>query len=229
MADIRANTNVLYCAKQNPYDEPRLQMQDAYHSLEEGFPDVCLQSHWDPSALADRYILPRQEAPLPTSYLPFTRICLEYTTADRGSGLSGDDLAQKPILLGGRASTDFPYKEYATAVDRESDLLGLPRPLVKYCEGRYVPTTQNQQAGCPEAKVMTVTQEKILGEVNRPKATVRTTPFDCRDSEDVKNGGVSRRLFNNPTRYDRQEKANLNARENNEPKTVRYLTPGFTA
>ena len=70
--------------------------------------------------------------------------------------------------------------------------------------------------------VMTVQQQKILSEVNRPKATIREQPFDCRALEDCRNSAVSQRQFNNPTKFDRQQKAIRAATENGQQRPDGY-------
>jgi hypothetical protein len=218
MTSIQANTNVLYCSSRNPYDTPPLRMTDAFKSQEEAFPDICIGSHWDPTELSRRFILPAGEAgPLPTSFLPFTRICTNYVTADRGSGLSGDGVVSTEILLGGKAGRDMNRSTYISAIDAESDLKGLPRRLMGKCGG-YSPSdpanlTKQMELACPESKVMTVQEARILGEVNRPKVTIRTSNEKCRDVEDKRNSVVSQRMFNNPTKYDLKQKAINAAKE----------------
>jgi len=232
MSELKDNTKVIYCPSRNPYDEEPLRGVDAYNSLEQAFPDICLKSHWDPTLLANRFILPSTEGPLPTDYRPFTRICTNYFTGDRGSGLGpytgAEGLAPKPIRMGGRASTDMPYGDFARSVDRESDLHNLSRRLTKGCtEYQYMPESpqslsQQMEQVFPEQMVMTVQQQRILNEVNRPKATIRGEPFDCRALEDCRNSAVSQRQFNNPTKYDRQQKAVKAATENGQQRTDGY-------
>jgi hypothetical protein len=82
--------------------------------------------------------------------------------------------------------------------------------------------SQQMEQGFPEQKGFTVQEEKILSEVNRPKATVRSQPFDCRALEDSRNSAVSPRQFNNPTKYDRQQKAIRAAADNGQKKTDGY-------
>lgn len=231
MADLHSNTNVIYCPSRNPYDEAPLKPVDAFNSLEQAFPDICLKSHWDPALLANRFLLPPNEAPLPTDFRPFTKICTNYFTGDRGSGLGGEGVAPNPVLLGGRASTDMRYGDFARTVDAESDLQGLTRAWTKYCENqKYTPNSpktlsQQMEAEFPERKPMTVQQEHILGNMNRPKATVTKIPFDCRVGEDIRNSGVSMRLFNNPTKYDRQEKAAKASKQNGQKLMDAYPEP----
>jgi hypothetical protein len=231
MAELTANTNVIYCASRNPYDENPLRGVDAFKNLEEAFPDICLKSHWDPALLANRYLLPPTEGSLPTDYRPFTKICTNYFTGDRGSGLGGDGVARNPNLMGGRASRDMPYADYARTVDNESDLQGLTRPLTKFCDNqKYVPASpktlsQQMEAEFPERKTMTIYEERLLGDVNRPKATISKGPFECRVGEDCRNKEVSMRLFNNPTKYDRQEKARNAAAQNQQPRMDAYSEP----
>jgi len=231
MADLHSNTNVIYCPSRNPYDEQPLKPVDAFRTLEEAFPDICLKSHWDPSLLANRYILPQTEAPLPTDFRPFTKICTNYFTGDRGSGLGGEGVAVNPVRMGGRASTDMRYGDFARTVDNESDLQGLTRAWTKYCENqKYVPASpktlsQQMEAEFPERKPMTVQQERILGDVNRPKATITKVPFDCRVTEDCRTSSVSQRLFNNPTKFDRQQRAHNAAVQNGQKLMDAYSEP----
>jgi hypothetical protein len=231
MTELNSNTNVIYCPSRNPYDEAPLRGIDAFKSLEQAFPDICLKSHWDPALLAKRFILPQHEAPLPTDFRPFTKICTNYFTGDRGSGLGGEGVAANPILLGGRASTDMRFGDFARTVDAESDLQGLTRAWTKYCDNqKYSPAnpknlSQQMEAEFPERKPMTVQQERILGNMNRPQATVTKIPFDCRVGEDIRNSGVSMRLFNNPTKYDRQEKAAKAAQQNGQKLMDAYSEP----
>jgi hypothetical protein len=82
------------------------------------------------------------------------------------------------------------------------------------------------QQECPEQMPMTVDQEKILSEVNRPKVTVMKSQFDCRTQEDQRNDVVSKRMFNNTTRIDRYQKAINAAKENGQQSLNNYLTLG---
>jgi hypothetical protein len=227
--DIRSNMDVLYCASRNPYDERPLEMKDAFRSQEEAFPDICIKSHWDPTLIANRYLLPpSQTSLLPTDFRPFTRICQSYYTTDRGTNLTG--ATTTPPLLGGRAGRDMDRASFVNAIDNESDLRGLPRQIAGKCDsGYYLPGSPSamvalMEGALPESKVMTWEEQKILAEVNRPKAIINKEIDVCRDMEDKRNGDVSTRKFNNPTQFDRYKKAHDAARISGQSKPDRYLT-----
>jgi hypothetical protein len=231
MADIRASNSVLYCPSRNPYDNEPLKLEDPFKTQVEAFPDLCFKSHWNPSELTDRFILPKTTAAMPTDFRPLTRICTYYYTTDEGS-LLDSKVTSAPPLLGGAASKNQPFSAFQHAVDVESDLQVRGRPLTKYCDNKkYLPPNPQKlsswmQQECPEQMPMTVNQEKILSEVNRPKVTVMKSQFDCRTQEDQRNDVVSKRMFNNTTRIDRYQKAINAAKENGQQSLNNYLTLG---
>jgi hypothetical protein len=234
MADINASYSVMYCPSKNPYENQPLKMADPYRTQSDAFPDLCFKSHWNPAELTDRYILPQSLTEMPTDFRPLTKVCTYYYTTDNGSRMDSA-ASSAPALPGGAASKNQPFSAFQKAVDVESDLQVRGRPLTKYCEDqKYQPPnpknlTSWMQQECPESMPMTVGQSKTLNEVNRPKATVTNSEFDCRKQEDRRNNDVSLRLFNNTTRYDRYQKAVNAASENNQKALNNYLTLGGSA
>jgi hypothetical protein len=231
MADIRASNSVLYCPSRNPYDNEPLKLEDPFKTQVEAFPDLCFKSHWNPSELTDRFILPKTTAVMPTDFRPLTRICTYYYTTDEGS-LLDSKVTSAPAFLGGAASKNQPFSAFQQAVDIESDLQVRGRPLAKYCnDKKYQPSnpkmlSSRMQQECPEQMPMTVEQSRILAEVNRPKVTVMKTQLDCRVQEDQRNDAVSKRMFNNTTRVDRYQKAINAAKEAGQQRLDNYLTLG---
>lgn len=101
------------------------------------FPPVCLKSHWDPTAMLKR-VIPEDsqvgQATLPLSFRPNTRICMEYVNA-------GDSVVlPKAPVVGPQV---YPVNQYMNAIDRESALRRLDRPLGPETRPNYVPPTDS--------------------------------------------------------------------------------------
>lgn len=163
------------------------------------YPSMCLTSHWDPTAILRRT--------LPTEYVaqtldprPWAKICLTYTT-------TGEDLPPAPVKPGTvlpMGGEFYPISRYMDAIDSESALRRLDRPLGT-CEGdQYVPNEKgdmfNSRALVPNR--LTVNPSAIE-EVAHPKVLLNSGPYDCRYEADTTNISLSQRMFNNATKQDR--------------------------
>jgi hypothetical protein len=85
------------------------------------FPPVCLKSHWDPTAISRMTLIERAGVPMPTLQEPMrpsTRICMQYVTSGPA--------VNEPVAR-------------ADAVDRESELRRLDRPLGIHESKQYLP------------------------------------------------------------------------------------------
>jgi len=163
------------------------------------FPSMCVTTHWDPTAIIRRT--------LPTDYVaqaldprPWAKICLTYTT-------TGEDLPPAPVAPGTvlpMGGEFYPISRYMAAIDKESELRRLDRPLGT-CEGdQYFPNERgdmfNSRALVP--KIRNVDPSKIE-EIAFPKVLMSSGPYDCRYDADTVNIGLSQRMFNNATKQDR--------------------------
>lgn len=163
------------------------------------FPSMCLTTHWDPTAILRRT--------LPTDYVaqtldprPWAKICLTYTT-------TGEDLPPAPVAPGTvlpMGGEFYPISRYMAAIDKESELRRLDRPL-GMCEGdQYFPNERgdmfNSRVIMPRIRNVDPSQ---IEEIAFPKVLMHTGPYDCRQEEDVINMGLSHRRFNNATKQDR--------------------------
>ena len=170
------------------------------------FPAVCLQSHWDPTAILKR-TLPEGYVPQPTDPRPWTRICMEYTTA----GEQYPAPETNPNIVMPNGGQFYPPNRYAEAIDNESKLRALDRRLGT-CEGnQWEPTLQsdmfNSRILVPD-NVAPSDPSKIQ-ELAYPKALLRSGPYDCREMNDKYNTLVSSDyLFNNATKQDRYKQMN---------------------
>lgn len=164
------------------------------------FPPVCLQSHWDPTAILRR-TLPDGYVPQSTDPRPWTRICMEYTTA----GEQDEAPAVDPSIVMPNGGSTYPASKYMEAIDNESKLRALDRPLGT-CEGnQWEPTLRsdmyNARALIPERKG---SMSNRIEELAYPRALLRNGPYDCRAENDAYSiQTTSDYLFNNATKQDR--------------------------
>ena len=168
------------------------------------FPSVCLQSHWDPTAILRR-TLPAGYVAQPLDPRPWTRICLEYTTAGDQEPAPETD----PNIVMPSGGSMYPPDKYLKAIDNESKLRALDRPLGT-CEGnQWQPDTNgdmfNSRILVPQGK----TDPTKIEELAYPRALLRTAPYDCRQQNDTYNVSVSSDYkFNNATKQDRYKQMN---------------------
>ena len=163
------------------------------------FPPVCLSSHWDPTQIYKRSV-PIQQVQLPVDFRPYTKVCLEYRTSAVGQQAPyvADDVV---FPQGGEV---YPPDRYLRAVDKESLLRRLDRPLGTCDEKQYMPP----QNGDMYVDRMLVPASKkppsqFVEEISMPKALLRAGTYQCRQEADERNWSRSTRLFNNATKQDR--------------------------
>lgn len=170
------------------------------------FPPVCLQTHWDPTMILKR-TLPDGYVPQSTDPRPWTRICMEYTTAGE------QDAAPEvnPAIVMPMGGQFYPASKYKEAIDNESKLHWLDRPLGT-CEGnQWQPNERgdmfNSRLLVPERKGA-IDSTKIE-ELAYPKALLRSGPYDCRAENDAYAVlQSSDYMFNNATKQDRYKQMN---------------------
>lgn len=167
------------------------------------FPPVCLKSHWDPTAILSR-TLPEQYVAQPLDFRPWTKVCMQYTTA-------GDTESAEAVHVGGAAVLPsggqfYPPSRYMAAIDQESQLRRLDRPLGT-CEGNQWEPHVNSDMYDPSALVprtATWGNSDRVQELAYPRALLRSGPYDCREQLDQMNVGMSSDyLFNNATKQDK--------------------------
>lgn len=174
------------------------------------FPPVCLKTHWDPTMILKR-TLPDGYVPQSTDPRPWTRICMEYTTA--GEQDAAPDV--NPAIVMPMGGQFYPASAYKKAIDNESKLRTLDRPLGT-CEGnQWQPNERgdmfNSRLLVPERKG-TIDPTKIE-ELAYPKALLRSGPYDCRAENDAYAIRVSSDyMFNNATKQDRYKQMNKASR-----------------
>ena len=166
------------------------------------FPPVCLQTHWDPTAIIQRT--------LPTEYVaqaldprPWAKICLDYVTT--GENGPGPNIPANVVLSSsGGDGPRGPANRYSQAIDNESKLRGLDRPLGTCDADEYLPDSQgdmyNSRVMAPRIRNV---DQRVLAEASFPKVLMNLGPYDCRQENDELNVMLSSRLFFNATKQDK--------------------------
>ena len=181
-----------------PLDGPaKFPFEDAGSPM---FPPVCLRSHWDPEQIIRRTLPISPPLSLPLGPRPWTKVCLEYTTsADFEDAPRPDD----PVVFpsGGEV---YPPTRYREAIDNESELRRLDRPLGLCEREQYVPSRSGDMfrpnSTLPDREP---TNSQFIQELAFPQACMRGEDYDCRVESQTKAWDRSRKLFNNTTKQDR--------------------------
>jgi hypothetical protein len=168
-------------------------------------PPVCLKSHWDPTAMSRRFILPDTFTAVPLPFRPATQVCREYVTSAPVERLP-PTLSELPLR-----SNISPPDRYASAIDRESELRRLDRPLEIPEGAQFVPditdngTMFSQRLYIPTRSYNTnaVSQLEFPRVLMRPEGV--SAGYACREAEDVKALARAGRgsMFNYSTKHDK--------------------------
>jgi len=176
------------------------------HIVSEGpanfFPPVCLKTHWDPTAIIQR-TLPTEYVPQALDPRPWAKICLEYVTS--GENGPGPNVPSGVVLSSsGGDGVRGPANRYLAAVDSESALRRLDRPLGTCDADQYEPDKggdmYNSRVMAPRIRNV---NSRVLSEASFPKVLLNVKEYDCRERNDELNIDLSSRLFNNATKQDR--------------------------
>jgi hypothetical protein len=168
------------------------------------FPPVCLQSHWDPTKVL-RWTLPRGYVAQPLDPRPWTRICMEYTTA--GEALPAPDVDPNIVMPSG--GQFYPPNRYSAAIDDETKLRRMDRPLGTCEADQWLPGLKsdmfNSRILVPERQ--NPVNPMRIEELAYPRALIREGPYECRAQADAVNERLSSDyLFNNATKQDRYKR-----------------------
>jgi hypothetical protein len=165
------------------------------------FPPVCLRSHWDPTQMLTRYILPNQHVGLPMDFRPYVKVCKDYVTSAPAveAPLPPSNMV---FPMGGEF---YPPGRYSENINDESKLHYLDRTLNKWCQTKeFVPSVRSDMY---VPNVMVVRSQKpssdFVQELAMPQAVLREDGYTCRTENDIAYWNRSPRLFSNPTKQDR--------------------------
>jgi len=164
------------------------------------FPPVCLRSHWDPEQIIRR-TLPGQQFATPLEPRPWTKVCMEYvTTQDFAEAPRPNDDVVMP-----NGGTNYPPSRYREAVDNDSLLRRLGRPLNKLCDDNEYKVNLTGNLFTPNSTVPNrpAPSSRFIDELAFPKACIRNEDYDCRKEVHQEAFARSSKLFNNTTKQDR--------------------------
>lgn len=163
------------------------------------FPPVCLKTHWNPTKIIER-TLPSEYVPQALDPRPWAKVCLEYTTS--GENGPAPNISKTAVLpMGG---SFYPASRYSAAIDNESVLRRLDRPLGTCDEDQYYPNKGgdmfNQRLLVPHR---ITTDPSRISELALPRVARTIREYECRAQDDIVNSGLSMKRFNNTTKQDR--------------------------
>lgn len=166
------------------------------------YPAVCLKTHWDPTAILKR-TLPTEYVPQALDPRPWTKICLDYVTT--GENSPGPNVPASVVLsASGGDGARGPANRYLEAIDNESLLRRMDRPLGTCDDEQFLPNIQgdmyNSRVMKPQIQNV---NPRMISEVAFPKVLMSMGPYDCREQNDELNISLSPRLFNNTTKQDK--------------------------
>ncbi len=166
------------------------------------FPPVCLTYHWDPTAVLRRVVPQGPQVPLALDPRPWAKVCLEYVN----SGQSSEQAPLPPNTMVFPSGGEFyPPGRYSNAIDNESLLRRLDRPLGTCDNYQYEPN-QKGDMYVPNRLVPDRVEKPttdMVKELAMPQALLRAGPYDCRLEADKTNWSRSTSLFNNATKQQR--------------------------
>ena len=166
------------------------------------FPPVCLTYHWDPTAVLRRVVPEGIPVPLALDPRPWAKVCLEYVNSGQSSELAPTPPKDMVFPSGGEF---YPPTRYSAAIDNESLLRRLDRPLGTCDAQQYEPNQRGDMYVdnrlIPDRQYAPSTD--MVKELAMPKALLRAGPYDCRLEADKNNWSRSTSLFNNATKQQR--------------------------
>jgi hypothetical protein len=171
-------------------------------STQDMFPPVCLTYHWDPTAVLRRVVPQGPQVPMALDPRPWTKVCLEYVN----SGQSSEQAPLPPNNMVFPSGGEFyPPGRYSNAIDNESLLRRLDRPLGTCDNYQYEPNMRGDMYK-PNVLVPDRVEKPstdMVKELAMPRALLRAGPYDCRLEADKVNWSRSTSLFHNATKQQR--------------------------
>ncbi len=163
------------------------------------FPPVCLKTHWDPTQML-RHVVPQERTTLPVPFRPYAKVCLEYKT----SAVAEAAPAPPADMVFPPGGDFYPPTRYSSAIDAESQLRRLDRPLRIPEEQQYVPPEDSDMFTSKKiAPARTKPTSYMVQELSIPKALLRAGPYDCRQAEDDRAMALDKKPFNNATKLNK--------------------------
>jgi len=165
----------------------------------------CAPKHWDPTMIY-RYSVPDgMTVPLPMDPRPWTKVCLEYKNS--GPATPAPNVPPTWVVTG--AGEFYPPNRYSAAIDNESKLRALDRPLNEdllpgpnscFPEQYVMPANSDALQQYSLLPPQTQPRSQMARELADPKVLERSGQYKCSEEAMVCDLRGSPRFFLNPTR-----------------------------
>lgn len=162
------------------------------------YPPVCIRSHWDAESIIRR-TLPTVQLATPLDPRPWTKICMNYVTTQEF------EEAPRPnnTMVMPSGGTVYPPSRYREAIDNESELRRLDRPLGT-CEADQYRVPLSGDMFRPNSTVdKKKPNSRFIEELSFPMACMRNSDYDCRSQAQQEAWSRSGSMFNNATKQER--------------------------
>lgn len=183
--------------KKAPAERPSaFPFEDVSHNL---YPPVCIRSHWDAESIIRR-TLPAVQLATPLDPRPWTKICMQYVTTQEF------EEAPRPNnnMVMPSGGTVYPPSRYREAIDNESELRRLDRPLGTCEADQYrVPLSGDMYRPNSTVDRSKRPNSRFVEELSFPMACMRNSDYDCRSQAQQEAWARSGSLFNNATKQER--------------------------
>ena len=183
--------------RQGPAERPSVfPFEGVAHDV---YPPVCIRSHWDAESIIRR-TLPTVQLATPLDPRPWTKICMNYVTTQEFEEAPRPD--NNMVMPSG--GTVYPPSRYREAIDNESELRRLDRPLGT-CEADQYRVPLSGDMYRPNATVDRSKEpnSRFVQELSFPMACMRNSDYDCRSQAQQDAWSRSGSLFNNATKQER--------------------------
>ena len=174
-------------------------------TLDSKLSHYCAPKHWDPT-MVYRYTVPQGPSQsLPMDPRPWTKVCLEYVNS--GPAEPAPSLPDSMVVTG--AGEFYPPNRYLDAIDNESRLRRLDRPLNEdllpgrescFPEQYVLPPTSDAYHQYNLLPPQRPPRSKMVREMEHPKVLEHLGQYDCSEKAMVCDLKAASRFFNNHTR-----------------------------
>ena len=162
------------------------------------FPPVCIRSHWDAENIIRR-TLPAVQLATPLDPRPWTKICMNYVTTQEFE----DAPRPNDNMVMPSGGVVYPPSRYREAIDNESQLRRLDRPLGT-CDADQYKAPLSGNLFRPNSTVdRRKPNSRFVEELSFPMACMRNSDYDCRSQAQQEAWSRSGSLFNNATKQER--------------------------
>ena len=177
-------------------------------TLDPSLSHYCAPKHWDPTMIYYHTVPNNQDQALPMDPRPWTKVCLQYMNS--GAGEPAPNVPESLVVTG--AGTFYPPNRYSAAIDQESRLRRLDRPLNEdllpgrgscFPQQYVLPDDSDATQQYVLLPPQVLPRSKMVRELDSPMVTRDMTQYKCSEEAMVCNMNGASRFFNNFTSLDK--------------------------